>query len=314
MVKDIFLSVVIPVYNEEENVKVLYERLTRECKKINREYEIIFVDDDSYDNTVSILSEFQAKDKSVKIIKLSKNHGHQLALSAGLDYSQGKYVITMDADLQHPPELIPKFLEEAQKGFEIVNGVKKYIEKSGSIKYLLSSCYYKILKAITRINVEEHSSDFRLYSRKAVEVINAARERERYLRGLAGWIGFKQTNIYHECPKRYAGKPKYTLTQSVRLASYAIFSFSAFPLRVTMFIGIGIVFLNIIYSLFSFIVWIKKQYIVPGYTSIVILLLFLFSWLFIAMGILGEYVLRIYEEVKKRPLYIIDWKKGFEDN
>lgn len=237
-----------------------------------------------------------------------------MALSAGLDHARGDYVITMDADLQHPPELIPKFLDEAGKGFDIVTGVKTYTKKRGVIKTFFASAFYTIYKRITNINVKPNASDFRLYSKKACHVMRGMRERERYLRGIAEWIGFENSSIHFVSPERYAGKPKYTLLKLAKLASHGIFSFSAFPLRISAYIGIIIVVFNMAYILYALYAWLMDPGKVRGYTSLVIFILFLFSWLFISIGILGEYVLRIYEEVKGRPLYVIDWKKGFDES
>ena len=307
-----FLSVVVPVFNEQENILAFYEKLTSECHKLRETFEIIFVDDGSTDNTVNLLCELQNRDGSLKIIKLSRNHGHQLALSAGIDHAGGDYAITMDADLQHPPELIPKFLDEAGRGFDIVTGVKTYTKKRGLIKTFFASAFYKIYKKITNINVKPNASDFRLYSKKAYQVMKGMRERERYLRGIAEWMGFRHGSIHFVSPQRYAGTPKYTFRKLARLASYGIFSFSAFPLRISAYIGIIIVLSNIAYILYVLYAWLIDPGKVPGYAGLVIVILFLFSWLFISIGILGEYVLKVYEEVKGRPLYIIDWKKGFD--
>lgn len=306
---EIYLSIVIPVYNEEENVRVIHEKLHEECQKINKTYELIFVDDGSCDDTIRMLCEIQTKDSLVRIIKLSRNHGHQIALSAGLDHAEADYTITMDADLQHPPEMIPKFLEAAEKGYEIVTGVKDRTEKRGLIKNVIATCYYAVFKRISEIKVEPNASDFRLYSRKALNVIKKMREKERYLRGIAEWIGFSQFKIHYTAPERHAGTPKYTISKLAKLASLGMFSFSAVPIRISTYIGVIIILINIVHIIFTFIVWLRNPEQVPGYTTLVIVMSFLFSWLFIAVGILGEYVYRIYEEVKDRPLYIIDWKK-----
>ena len=170
-----------------------------------------------------------------------------------------------------------------------------------------------IFAKITNIAVEPNASDFRLYSRKALDVIKGMRERERYLRGLTEWVGFCQKKMHYVCPQRYAGTPKYSIKKLAELASYGIFSFSAFPLRISTYVGLVIVAFNLLYILFSVVVWFTRPGIISGYTTIVVLILFLFSWLFIALGMLGEYILRIYEEVKRRPLYVMDWKKGFDE-
>ena len=312
--KGTYLSIVIPAYNEEDNIQPLYEKLSYECKKIDKDYEIIFVDDGSDDSTFKLLCELQSKDPSIKIIKLSRNHGHQLALSAGIDNASGEYTITMDCDLQHPPEMIPSFIEEAKKGFDIISGVKEYTEKRGIIKNLVATMYYWIFKKITKINVEPNASDFRLYSKKSLNVIKGMREKERYLRGMAEWIGFKHKKIYYICPARYAGEPKYTMLKLAKLASYGILSFSAFPIRASTYVGIGILLFNILLIIFAIIARIISKDIFPHFTLLIILSLFLFSWLFIALGIVGEYILRIYEEVKRRPLYIVECKKGFDES
>jgi glycosyltransferase involved in cell wall biosynthesis len=306
----ICLSIVVPVYNEEENIMYLYEKLMVECEKINKDYEIIFVDDGSHDNTVNILCNIQSTDPLVKIIKLSRNYGHQIALSAGLDHSAGDYTLTMDADIQHPPELIPKFLEKAvEEDCDIVTGVKEFTAERGMLKNLLATFYYWIFEKITKVHVEPNASDFRLYSRKAVDVIKGMREKERYLRGIAEWIGFSHGKISYVSPARHAGTPKYTIAKLAKLASLGIFSFSAFPVRVSTFIGISIIVFNVFFIVLTIILKIVRPELSPGYPTIIIAILFLFSWLFIVLGVIGEYIYRIYEEVKERPLYVVDWKK-----
>ena len=308
-----YLSIVIPVYNEEENICTLYNSLTPICQKIGKTYEIIFVDDGSTDRSIPILCSLQEQDKAIKIIKLSRNHGHQLSLTAGLEHSQGDYTLTMDADLQHPPELIPTFLDELDNGYEIVTGVKKRIIGRGFLKTLLANIYYKLFKMMTKIKVEPNASDFRLYSRRVINIIKNMHERERYLRGITEWLGLPQCKIYYDCPERYAGKPKYTVYKLAKLASHGIFSFSTFPLRLSLYIGIGISFFNFILIIFHLIAWLNNPDAAKGFTTVVLIILSMFGWLFLALGILGEYIIRIYEEVKNRPLYIIDWKRGFDN-
>lgn len=310
--KSVYLSIVVPVFNEQENVQFLHEKLSDECRKIKKNYEIIYVDDGSTDKTIEIICSIQTVDPSVRIIKLSRNHGHQIALSAGLDHSEGEFTITMDADLQHPPELIPEFLKKASEGYDVVTGVKNYTVNRGALKNILASCFYNIFKRIAHINIEPNASDFRLYSRKPLDVIKRMRERERYLRGMVEWVGFKHCKLFYVSPERRAGTPKYTIAKLAKLASLGIFSFSVFPIRVSTYIGIVIIFLNFLFIIYTIVLKIAVPDLPTGYPTIIIAILFLFSWLFIALGIIGEYVYRIFEEVKGRPLYVIDWKKGLK--
>lgn len=307
-----YISVIIPVYNEQENIPFLYKSLKPELSVIKEKYEIIFIDDGSEDNTFSTLCELQRNDHSIRIVKLSRNHGHQIALSAGLDHASGTFAITMDADLQHPPELIHKFLEEAFKGYDIVSGVKIKTESRGCIKNVFSTVYYWLFQKITKISVEPNASDFRLYSKKALSVIVKMRERERYLRGMAEWTGFKHNKIYYNCPPRHAGKPKYTISKLFKLASYGIFSFSSFPVRISTYIGFLILSVTFIFTLVFLTKYLFSHSPMNTNGIIHVLIFFILGWLLIALGIMGEYLIRVYEEVKGRPLYIIDSKIGFD--
>ena len=307
-----YLSIVVPAFNEQENIPVLYGKITEECKRIGEPYEILFVDDGSTDGTPDVLHSLREKDDAVCFICLSRNHGHQIALSAGLDHCRGAYALTMDADLQHPPEMIPRFLEEAQQGIDIVSGVKRRTVNRGALKNFLATSYYKIFRRLTSIHVEPNASDFRLYSRKALDVILRMRERERYLRGMAEWTGFRQKRIPYVSPERHAGSPKYTLRKLAQLASNGIFSFSAFPLRISIWIGVLVLVLDLVYLAASILSGQVSHSLSGTPVGMFGLILFLLGLLFFCLGILGEYVLRIYEEVKKRPLYVVDRAEGIE--
>lgn len=306
------LSIIVPALNEKENISVIYERIAKECKRIGLSYEILFVDDGSTDETPRILCGLRARDDRVRVIRLARNHGHQIAISAGLDHCLGAYAITMDADLQHPPEMIPRFLEEAEKGNDIVSGVKRRTVNRGALKNFLAAAYYEVFRRVTSIHVEPNASDFRLYSRKALRIILSMRERERYLRGIVEWTGLSHARIPYVSPERHAGRPKYTIRKLAQLASYGVFSFSAFPLRASLWIGVLVFLLDFLYVFQAVIEGTSSAGGGDANTWLWGLVLFLLGLLFLCLGMLGEYVLRIYDEVRRRPLYVVDWTEGVE--
>ncbi len=308
----IYLTLVVPVYNEEATIRESWLVIHEELVKLQKPYEVIFVDDGSKDHTNEILIALRGEFPEIKILRFTKNHGHQIAITAGLDFASGQYTITMDVDLQHPPHLIPRFLEEAQKGVDIVSGIKEKTINRGFLKNALAYGFYKLLRWIAEIPIDPHVSDFRLYSYRALQTINSIRERDRYIRGLVSWTGFKQSYIPYTAPDRKTGYPKYTLKKLGQLAAYGIFSFSAFPTRLSLYIGFLIVLFNSIFLIGTIIHKLRHPSVIEGYTTILSFLLFLFSLLFIVLGIIGEYIFRVYQEVKRRPLYILESHEGLE--
>lgn len=303
------ISIVIPIYNEESVIEHLYNRLNNVLQPFD--YEVIFVDDSSKDLTLSKLKEINKKDNRYKIISLSRNFGHQIAISAGLKFCKGDAIIIMDGDLQDPPEIIHKFIEKWKKGYIIVYATRI---KRKEILFLriLYKLFYKILKSVSKIDIPLDAGDFCLLDKKIVTLMNNMPEKNRFLRGLRSWIGFKQIGIEYEREKRFTGKTKYTLKKLLKLALDGIFSFSEIPLKITTIMGfmvsIGSIFYAV-YIIFHKIFYTDIQ--ISGWSSLIVSITFLSGIQLIVMGILGEYISRIFDEVKRRPLFIIDELVGF---
>jgi len=304
-------SVVIPIYNEEEIVQKLYDRLTAVLKATGADYEILLVNDGSSDSSLRKLEDLSNQDSALKILDLSRNFGHQVAFSAGLDHAAGEAVILMDGDLQDPPEILPDLIARWQEGFEVVYAVRNK-RKEFFLKRLAYWAFYRMLRTLSDIEIPLDSGDFSLLDRKVVDQLKAMPERNRFIRGLRTWIGFKQTGLVYERSERYAGKAKYTLSKLFRLALDGLISFSFVPLKLAMHLGFAITFLAFI----GMIVYFVKFFIEddpPGFPTLIITILFMGGIQLLTMGVLGEYVGRIHEEVKSRPLYIVKQKLGFRD-
>ena len=271
--------------------------------------KIIFINDGSKDKTLEILESIALKDKNVKIISFSRNFGHQCAVTAGLNYVTGDAIVIIDADLQDPPELIPEMLKLWEQGNEVVYGKRKTREGESKFKLLTAKMFYNTLNALSDVDIPKDTGDFRLVDRKVVEILNNMPEHNKFLRGLWGWIGFKQIAYEYERKERYAGKTKYPLKKMLKLASDGIMSFSTKPLRLVGGLGIFSIFVSImvlIYSVLSYIF--KWNNITPGWTSLMVVMTFLGGMILISLWMLGEYIGRIYDESKGRPQYIIDKK------
>ncbi len=299
------LSVVIPVYNERDNLPVLFERLDSALARSGLEYELVFVDDGSSDGTAELLAREAARDARVRVVTLSRNFGHQAALLAGLEHARGQAVVTMDGDLQHPPELIPQMVALWQRGAEIVQAVRRQPADENPLKRLGSRGFYRLLGLLSRVQVTPGASDFRLMDRVAVEALLACRERCRFHRGLVHWIGFRRVELPYDAAPRAAGRSKYSWRAIWRLAGDAIFSFSTWPLRLAGLAGVAVSLVAMAYLLF--VIWARlfTDRTVPGWTSILAAVLVLGGMQLIVLWILGEYVGRLYEEAKQRPIYIV---------
>ncbi|MGH8071194.1 MAG: glycosyltransferase family 2 protein [Candidatus Entotheonellia bacterium] len=310
----ILYSVIIPVYNEAEVVPTLYWRLTRVMEGLGEPYEIIFVDDGSRDDSPALLRELWERDKRVRFLSLSRNFGHQIAITAGLDHSSGQAVIVMDADLQDPPEVIPQLIEQWRKGYDIVFAVREQRRGDGLFKRATAALFYRLFRHLSATDIPIDAGDFRLMSRRAVEALKGIRERNRFIRGLAGWIGFPQTSVPFVRDVRHAGETKYPLKKMVRFAFNGIISFSLAPLQLAGYLGFVVSATSFVYMAYA--VWLKlfTDRVVLGWTSVMVAVLFLGGVQLISLGIIGEYLGRIYEEVKQRPLYIIGEAKGFESH
>jgi dolichol-phosphate mannosyltransferase len=309
--EQILISVVIPVYNEAENLLILHEALHQVLSALDTTFEIILVDDGSSDATFSIIKKLHLQHTQVKGLSFSKNFGHQIALFAGLQHSKGDIVITMDGDLQHPPSLIPKLLEKYREGYDIVNTRRK---DEASVKYFKkwsSKLYYKLINYLSEVRIEPAAADFRLMNRKAVDAYLNIPERDRFTRGLISWMGFKQTIIDYQAEARAFGQSKFTLRKMLRFGLNGITSFSSRPLRLSFYIGSLISFSGFIYALYALYRFINGNTI-EGWTSILMTLLIIGGAILINLGIIGEYIARIFNEVKARPLYFLKDQTGIQ--
>ena len=311
--KQPLISIVIPEMNEEECLPALHAELRRVCDPLPHRFEFLFVDDGSGDASVEILTRLRAADPRVRFLALSRNFGHQAALSAGLAHAAGDAVIMMDGDLQHPPALIPRLLDRWRAGFDVVNTIRLETADVHPLKRLWSSCFYRFFNWVTNVRIEPGGADFRLMSRSAVNALNALPERHRFLRGLVPWLGFRQDKIEFSAPRRYAGTPKLSFRKNLLFALDGLTAFSFFPLRLLSIIGWGISLLSVMYGLFALSVHLFTDRAVPGWTSIMCCMLFLGGFQIAVMGMLGEYLGRILEQVKGRPLYIVRESAGVNE-
>lgn len=306
---NMILSIVIPVFNEQDNIEVLYSRISRTVETMGiGDCEILFVNDGSSDDSMRIIRILSQKDPRVKFISLSRNFGHQVAVSAGIDHAQGESIVLIDGDLQDPPELIPELYSKLKSGYEVVYAKRRSRRGEGYMKKLLAKLFYRMLSKMTSIEIPIDTGDFRIIDRKIADILKQMPEQEKFLRGQISWIGFNQTSIEYDRDERNAGKSGYTYTKMIRLAVNGITSFSNFPLKfatITGFTVSAIAFLMILYALYSR--FISMEY-VPGWASLMLAVLFLGGIQLIGIGIIGEYISRISANVRNRPLYVIGEK------
>jgi glycosyltransferase involved in cell wall biosynthesis len=299
------LSIVVPLYNEEANVEALYQRLTTVVKAIGVSYEFIFINDGSRDRTLALAQELSQRDSHVRYIDLSRNFGHQIAVTAGLDHAAGNAVVIIDADLQDPPELIEPLYKKLQDGYEVVYAKRLSRPGENVAKLLTAKLFYRMLAAITHVSIPVDTGDFRIISRKVVEALKQMPEQNKFLRGQISWIGFRQTYVEYDRAQRAAGETGYTYSKMIRLALDGITAFSDFPLKLASLSGFvvsGIAFLVMLYTLFARFITHDYQ---PGWASLMISILFLGGVQLIAIGIIGEYIGRLSANVRQRPLYLI---------
>ncbi|MEM7716945.1 MAG: glycosyltransferase family 2 protein [Cyanobacteria bacterium P01_A01_bin.68] len=304
-------SIIIPIYNEEENIPELYRRLENVIKQLNGEAELIFIDDGSRDNSLKLIRQIYERDYRFNYISLARNFGHQIAVTAGLNNVRGQAVIVMDADLQDPPELILKMIEKWRQGYQVVYAQRLSRKKESILKRFTAYAFYRILRRLADVNIPPDTGDFCLMDREIVDILNAMPERNRYIRGLRAWVGFRQTAIEFERDPRFAGKVKYSFAKSWALAINGIISFSRVPLKLATYLGM----LSAAAALLMILLVLYWRLFDPaspliGYTLITIALFFLGSVQLFCIGILGEYIGRIYEEVKGRPIYTVKEMRG----
>lgn len=298
------LSIVIPFFNEEGNINVLYNSLLPVIRKLTNDFEIIFVDDGSKDATFAEIESICNKDAHVLGISLSKNFGHQIAITAGMEHASGDAVITMDGDMQHPAEVIESLYQKFREGYDIVNTSRADTVDSSAFKNITSSWFYKIINNLSDIHIESSSADFRLMNRKTVNAFLQLKEKDRFVRGLISWMGFRQIAVSYSAPLRHSGKSKYSIAKMFRFAADGITSFSAKPLRISFYAGLIVSFIGFLYSIFAVVQYFNGKTI-PGWTSILLTVLIIGGIQLISIGIIGEYLARVFHEAKNRPLYFV---------
>ena len=299
------ISVIIPVYNEEKNIQNLYHRLSKVLHGLGVSYELIFVNDGSKDASIGLIKVLSKKYESVKYIDFSRNFGHQIAVTAGLDKTSGDAVVIIDADLQDPPELIIEMYQKRLEGFEVIYAKRKNRRGENFLKLLTASVFYRLLAKMTSISIPVDTGDFRIIDNKIVEVLREMPEKNKYLRGQISWIGFNQTFVEYERQERQAGATGYTYRKMLHFALDGITAFSDVPLKIVTYFGFivsVIAFFVAIYALLAKFVWENS---VPGWTSLMIAILFIGGIQMIAIGIIGEYLSRMNHNIRNRPLYII---------
>ncbi|MFO0142214.1 MAG: glycosyltransferase family 2 protein [Aphanizomenon sp.] len=308
-------SLVIPIYNESENITEMYSRLHHVMEQLDGDAELILIDDGSRDRSLSMMRELHHLDNRVHYLSLARNFGHQIAVTAGLNFVQGKCIIVMDADLQDPPELILTMIDKWHQGYQVVYAQRTSRQQETWLKRLTAYLFYRILRRLAKVDIPEDTGDFCLMDRQVVNILNSMPERNRYIRGLRAWVGFRQTSVPFARDPRFAGTVKYTFGKSWALAIDGIISFSTVPLRLATYIGILSAFIAL-FMILLVLYWRLSEPSSPiiGYTLITISMFFLGSVQLICIGILGEYIGRIYEEVKGRPLYTLKETGGFTKN
>ena len=307
-------SILVPMYNEEEVIEETYHRLKNVMDKIGESYELVFVNDGSKDKSAQIISELVKTDENIRLIDFSRNFGHQIAVTAGLDYVQGQAIVIIDADLQDPPEVIPQMLEKWREGYDVVYGKRLKRQGETAFKKASAHVYYRILGALTDGNIPRDTGDFRLIDRKVCEAIKRLPEKNRFLRGMVNWVGFNQVAVEYVRDERWAGETKYPLKKMLKFAADGIFSFTYKPLKLATYIGL---FLSVIGFIYLLVVLFQKLFTdtaLTGWASIMAVTLVFHGITLVILGIIGEYIGRIYEEVKGRPLYIVKETIGFKND
>jgi dolichol-phosphate mannosyltransferase len=305
-------SLVVPIYNEEAVLPLLLRRLDALLDALDGPAEAIFVDDGSRDTSPIVLEAKARADKRYRFVKLSRNFGHQIAITTGMDRARGQAVIVMDADLQDPPEVVLEMIEKWRQGFEVVYAQRLSRDGESAFKRLSADLFYRVLDRLSDVKIPRDVGDFRLVDRRALDSFLAMPEQDRFVRGMFAWIGFRQTVVTFHRPARAAGETKYSLTKMIRLAANGVVSFSDAPLRLALWAGLAVSTLAILYGLWAIGMWFARADLARGWSSIIVVVTFLGGANMLMTGIMGVYVGRIYAEVKRRPLYVVDRAIGFE--
>jgi dolichol-phosphate mannosyltransferase len=298
------VSVVIPVFNEQENLPSLHARLTATLMSTGLRFEIIFVDDGSRDASVALLRGLAGDDPRVVVVELARNFGHQVAISAGLDHASGDGVMIMDADLQDPPEVLPQFIAKWREGHDVVYAIREQ-RKESWLKRAAYAAFYRLLQRVANIEIPLDAGDFCIMDRRVVDLLIGMPERNRFVRGIRSWIGLDQVGLAYERQARQAGKPKFTFTRLVYLALDGLVSFSYVPLRLITMLGFGVSLMSIVLAIFYAVKKLTVGLNPPGFATLTVAVFFLAGMQLMTIGVIGEYVGRIFEEVKRRPLYVV---------
>jgi len=308
------ISIVAPVYNEEAILRELYKRVSETMEALDGTWELVLVNDGSWDRSYEIMLELHEQDPRVHIVNFSRNFGHQIAITAGADYAQGEAVVIIDADLQDPPSVILEMVSKWREGYEVVYAVRKQRKGETWFKLWTAKIFYRMINKITGVKIPLDTGDFRLLDRKAVDAMRRIREHHRFMRGLSVWIGFRQASVSYVREERFAGESKYPFSKMLRFALDGITSFSYLPLQLATYLGFGIAGLSVIGIILTIILRLSGSHAFEGQATTLVMVLFLGGIQLISLGIVGEYLGRIYDEVKHRPLYIVDEAVGFEQN
>ncbi len=309
---EIEISIVVPLYNEEENIDYLFTRLLSVLDKLETSYEIVCVNDGSKDNTLKQLIDHHHQNPVIKVINLSRNFGKEIALTAGIDYANGAAIIPIDADLQDPPELIEELVAKWREGYDVVYATRRSRQGETWLKRFTADAFYKTIGKMTSIPIPANTGDFRLLDRKVVEALKQIPERTRFMKGLFAWVGYKQTSVMFDREPRAAGATTWNYWKLWNFAIDGITSFSFVPLKIWSYIGLLISFISLLYACFLVIRTLILGIDVPGYASLMVAVLFFGGIQLITLGVIGEYLGRVYEEVKGRPLYFVRESYGFE--
>lgn len=308
-----FISVIVPLYNEEMVIGELYARLTSVLDGFEAPYEIILVDDGSRDNTPGLARRLCLRDRNVKMIRFSRNFGHQASLTAGMDKASGEVVVTIDADLQDPPEVIPEMVRRWKEGYSVVHGVRKKRKGEGVLRGAAIRLFYRLLQGITNIAITPDSGDFRLMDRRVVEELKRMRERNRYIRGMVSWVGFRQAEVEYVRERRFAGETKYPFRKLLRLAADGLLSLSRFPLHASLAVGLFSTLASAALLLGALIAaYSSPEKAAQGWVFAVLLVWFLGGVQLVAIGILGLYIGRMYDQVNERPIYVTEDQVNFD--
>lgn len=310
---DPVLSLVVPMFNEASNVDGLFARLAEVLGALGVTYEIVCVDDGSRDDTVARVVDHHRRDPRIKVVELSRNFGKELALTAGLQHTAGQAVVMIDADLQHPPEVIGDMLEKWRQGYEMVIALRRGRDDESPFKRNAAEAFYSLFARVSEVRLPRGAGDFRLLDRKVVDVLNAMPEHTRFMKGLYAWVGFRQITIPYDVAPRAAGETKFNAFRLWRLAIDGITSFTSVPLKVWTFIGMLVAAFALLYGLLFIVKTLVLGIDVPGYPSLIVAIMFFSGVQLISLGVIGEYLGRVFSEVKQRPLYVVRQAVGFEE-